>query len=342
MWGFKSVLRVSESRPEALTSAPFPWGRSWSIMSILQVAKLRQKRLGLCRVMRPFRENERPSYSLWGTLIKLVPVLLFRGMRLISYLARMMAFVKPMLHLIFYALFLSSHTEEKSVLQLVYSHISQKPPLTPNLPDPCHSWGTLMLSPDFLGFIFSFLLIALGTLPAHLISQGPHQPRAYHLWFFPTWKSLPDMLMAFFLVPFSCQQRGLAWPPICKCIWQFFLALSYLPAPTYIFVYGMGASWAESLFPSPWHPQNLAREHAHCSFADWAAWVLFPLPAHGCVTCSLRQQQDKEWGALATVPRHLQEAVQNEYSRQLSLEVNFIFKGSGLRFKICIVHFQCH
>lgn len=98
----------------ALTSAPLPWGRSWSIMSILQVAKLRQRRLSLCRVMRPFRENERPSYSLWGTLTKLVSVLLFRGMGVISYLARMMAFVKPMLGLIFYAFFLKlSHRRKK-------------------------------------------------------------------------------------------------------------------------------------------------------------------------------------------------------------------------------------
>lgn len=135
---FESVLRVSESRPGALTSAPLTWGRSWSITSVLQVAKLRQRKLSLGRVMRSFRANERPSYSLWGILTKLVSVLLFRGMRVISYLARMMAFVKPMLGLIFYALFLSSHTEEKSFLQLVYSHISQKPPS----PQTCQTLAT--------------------------------------------------------------------------------------------------------------------------------------------------------------------------------------------------------
>lgn len=100
-----------------------------------------------------------------------------------------------------------------------------------------------MLSLDFLDFIFSFLHAALGTLAAcsSLTSQGPHQPRAFHLCFvvFSSWKSLPDMLMTSFLVPFNCQQRGLPWPPIYKCTCHFPPAYPCLPTPTYVFAYSL-------------------------------------------------------------------------------------------------------
>lgn len=253
-----------------------------------------------------------------------------------------MAFVKPMLGLIFYTLFLSSHTEEESVLQLVYSDISQKPPPSlPPSPQPARPLPQLRGTNALSGFPGLHLF-----LPSHS-SRHPGCPSfSYKPGPSPA-QGLPFMVL-FLLEKSSRHAYGFLPCPIHLLEKRPDLATHlqrHMPFfPCFILV-------CQPLHMDLFMAWELAGQKA-CSLClgilrTWHVSVLTFLTEQSFFShCQLADVWLVPWGSskmghwplsLATSRKQCKVNV----ARTASFKVKSIFTGPGLRFKIWITHFLC-